>query len=204
MQERRSEAGYRVRKNTGPRHRPRAEGHDDRLSALAADLVARQVNLIVGNTPGALAAKTATSSIPIIFHSGADPIKVGLVASLNRPGGNVTGVTFLSALLEAKRLGLLHEMAPKTTIIAALVNPNFPAAMDQLRFIREAALKLGQQIYPLNASQERELEAGFAIIPEKRTDALVVAADAFLVDQRQQIVALAARYACRGFQRISC
>jgi ABC-type uncharacterized transport system substrate-binding protein len=189
-----SEAGYVEGRNVRIEYRW-AEGHSDRLPALVADLVAKQVAVIAANAPSALSAKAATSSIPIVFHIGGDPIKFGLVASLNWPGSNVTGVSSLSAEVGAKRLGLLHELVPKATVIAALVNPNFPTAADQLRYTREAAARLGRQIHVLNASLESELESGFATMAEKRVDALVVDADPFLVARREQIVALAARYA---------
>jgi putative ABC transport system substrate-binding protein len=114
-------------------------GQYDRLPGLAAELVQRQVAVIVGNTPPAMAAKTATSAIPIVFFTGADPVKLGLVASFNRPGGNATGVSFWSAALEAKRLGLLHELLPQATVIAALVDPNFLTAASQLNDLQDAA-----------------------------------------------------------------
>jgi putative ABC transport system substrate-binding protein len=125
-----------------------AEGHYDRLSALAAELVRRQVSVIVsgGGAPAVLAAKVATTTIPIVFSAGADPVGLGLVASLNRPGGNITGTFQFTSGLEGKRLSLLHELVPKVTTIAVLVNPSFSDAEDQLRDVREAAVRLGVQL----------------------------------------------------------
>jgi putative ABC transport system substrate-binding protein len=189
-----NEAGYIEGRNVTVEYRW-AEGQTDRLPGLAADLVHRRVAVIAANTPSALAAKAVTSSIPIVFNSGADPVKLGLVSSLNRPGSNVTGVMFLSHLLEAKRLGLIHELLSKTTMIAALVNPKYPAAADQVRDMREAAHILGRQIHVQNASFESELATAFANIAQQRADALVVAADPGLVAWRDKIVALAAQHA---------
>jgi ABC-type uncharacterized transport system substrate-binding protein len=172
-----------------------AEDRTDRVPALAADLVARQVAVIAANGPSARAAMAATSSIPIVFNTAADPIKLGLVLSLNRPGGNATGVSLLSAELEAKRLGLLHELVPQSTAIAALVNPNFVSPTEQLDLMRDAASKLGRQLHVVNASVDDELETGFAGIADMRADALIVATDPFLVTRQERIVALAARYA---------
>jgi putative ABC transport system substrate-binding protein len=131
-----------------------AEGQYDRLPRLAAELVQRQVTLIVttGGSASALVAKSATATIPIVFTSGIDPIETGLVASLNRPGGNVTGVSFLAGVLEAKRLELLHEVVPNVGVIALLVNPNTPRAEAQLRDAQEAAARLGIRLIVLNAS----------------------------------------------------
>jgi hypothetical protein len=137
-----------------------AEGQYDRLPRLAAELVQRQVTLIVttGGSASALAAKAATATIPIVFTSGIDPIETGLVASLNRPGGNVTGVSFLAGVLEAKRLELLHEVVPNVGVIALLVNPNTPRAEAQLRDAQEAAARLGIRLIVLNASNEPEID----------------------------------------------
>jgi putative ABC transport system substrate-binding protein len=172
-----------------------ADDQVDRLPALAADLVRRQVAVIVGNTPGALAAKAATTTIPIIFGSGTDPVKLGLVASLSRPGGNVTGVSFFANDLEAKRLGLLHELLPRATVIAALVNPNFPDAADRLRELQQAAHTIGKQMHVFNASTVGEIDTAFATLAERRPDALIVVADPFTTTRRYQIAALANRYA---------
>src|SRR5262249_56739913 len=135
---------------------------ESRLPAMVADLVKRQVAVIVTNTPAALAAKAATATIPIVFASGSDPVKLGLVTSLNRPGGNVTGVSFFSNALEAKRLGLLHELMPQASVVAALANPNFPDTADRLRELQEAAPTLGIKIQVINAATIRAIDAAFA------------------------------------------
>jgi putative tryptophan/tyrosine transport system substrate-binding protein len=141
-----------------------AAGQYDRLPALAADLVSRQVAVIVttGGEPSALAAKAATTTIPIVFNIGGDPVKLGLVARFNQPGGNATGVSLLTSELEAKRLGLLHELMPKAALIAVLVNPNFQQAETQSREVQEAARTIGQQILILKASNERDVDKAFA------------------------------------------
>jgi len=162
--------------------------------AFAAEMVHRQVAVIVGNTPPAMAAKTATSTIPIVFFSGTDPVKLGLVASFNRPGGNATGVSFWSAALEAKRLGLLHELLPQATVIAALVDPNFLTTAGQLEDLQNAARTLGKQIQVLRASTESELDNGFATLAQQRPDALIVAAAPFFTARRKQLVALTDRH----------
>jgi putative ABC transport system substrate-binding protein len=157
-------------------------------------MVRRQVAVIVGNTPPALAAKTATSTISIVFFSGTDPVKLGLVASFNRPGGNATGVSFWSAALEAKRLGLLNELLPQATVIAALVDPNFLTTAGQLEDLQNAARALGKQIQVLRASTESELDNGFATLAQQRPDALIVAAAPFFTARRKELVALAGRH----------
>jgi ABC-type uncharacterized transport system substrate-binding protein len=172
-----------------------AEGQNDRLPALAADLVRRQVAVIVCNTPAALAAKAATTTIPIVFGSGTDPVKLGLVASLARPGGNLTGVSFFSNELEAKRLGLLHELVPQAAVVSALVNPRFPDAADRLRELEESVRTLGKQLLVLKASTASEIDAAFAGFAQRRPDALIVVADPFMTARRYQIVALANRHA---------
>ena len=141
-----------------------------------------------------MAAKTATSAIPIVFFTGADPVKLGLVASFNRPGGNATGVRIWGASLEAKRLGLLHELVPQATVIAALVNPNFLTTADQLKDLQEAARALGKQLHVLQASTESELDNGFATLAQERPDALIVAAAPFFTARRKELVALADRH----------
>jgi putative tryptophan/tyrosine transport system substrate-binding protein len=188
------EAGYVEGQNVAIEFRW-SEDHDDRLPTLAADLVRRQVAVIVANTPGALAAKVATTTIPIVFSSGSDPVKLGLVASLSRPGGNVTGVSFFANDLEAKRLGLLHELVPRATVIAVLANPNFPDTADQLRELQDAAGTLGKQLQVLNANTGSEIDAALAALAQRRPDALIVMANTFMTARRYQIVALAARYA---------
>jgi putative tryptophan/tyrosine transport system substrate-binding protein len=174
-----------------------AEGQYDRLPAFAADLVRRQVAVIlaVGSVPSPLAAKAATSTIPIVFVVGGDPIKFGLVTSLSRPGGNVTGVTVMSGTLTAKRLELLRELVPKTGVIACLVNPSSPEAQAQLADIQAAAHTIGQEILTLNAANESEIDAAFAKVVEQRVGALLVGNDALFVLRREQIVTLAARHA---------
>jgi len=172
-----------------------AEHQASRLPAMVADLVKRQVAVIVANTPAALAAKAATTSIPIVFASGADPVKLGLVASLNRPGGNVTGVSFFANALEAKRLGLLHELIPQATVVVALANPNFPDTADRLRELQEAAPTLGVQIQVVNAATTSEIDAAFASFAQRRPDALIVVTDPFMTARRYQLSALAMRHA---------
>jgi putative tryptophan/tyrosine transport system substrate-binding protein len=173
-----------------------AEGHYDRLPALAADLVHRQVAAILaGANAAALAAKTATSTIPIVFAIGGDPVKLGLVASLNRPGANLTGVSFFANQLETKRLGLLHELVPQADEVAVLINPSQPAAQEQSNEVMEAARVLGIRVHILNARSEGDFDAAFAMIVQKRFGALLVAADPFFSSRRDQLVSLAARHA---------
>jgi putative ABC transport system substrate-binding protein len=189
-----SETGYVEGRNVAIEYRW-AEGQYDRLPEMAADLVHRQVTVIVtsGGTVTALAAKAATTTIPIVFSTGGDPIQDGLVASLNRPGGNLTGVNIFAGVMEAKRLGLLHELVATTTI-AVLFNPNNPVtASTQLNDIQEAARILGQHVNILRASTERDIEAAFATLAQLRAGALLVGSDPFFYSQRDQIVALAAR-----------
>jgi putative ABC transport system substrate-binding protein len=162
---------------------------------MAAELVQRQVAAIVTNTGGALAAKVLTRTIPIVFLVGNDPVKLGLVTSLSRPGGNITGVNFFSQELEAKRLGLLRGLVPKAKVVAVLVNPSRPDALDQLRIVQESASTLGLRINVFNASTERDIDTGFAILAQQGVDALVVTADPILLSLSTQIIALAARYA---------
>jgi ABC-type uncharacterized transport system substrate-binding protein len=174
-----------------------AEGQYDRLPALASDLVHRQVAVIVASGPpiGVLAAKQASATIPIVFSVGTDPVEFGLVASLNRPGGNITGVYQFTAGLEAKRLGLLHEMVPKATAIAALVNPNYAAAENQLRDLEVSATRLGVQLVVVRANAEDEFNAAFSTIVQQKAGALLVCASPFFNARRQQLVLLAARHA---------
>jgi putative ABC transport system substrate-binding protein len=170
------------------------DGQYDGLPALMADLVRRRVAVIVTSvvTQAAITAKAATATIPIVFAVGQDPVKLGLVASLARPGGNVTGVNFFTQESVAKRLGLLHELVPKAARVAVLVNPANPAVAETtLREVQEAARTIGLQIHVLNASTSREIEAAFATIAHERPDALFVAGDAFLASRRVQIVTLA-------------
>jgi putative ABC transport system substrate-binding protein len=174
-----------------------AEGLYDRLPALAADLVSRHVAVIVaiGGAPATVAAKAATSTIPIVFNMTADPLELGIVASLNRPGGNVTGVTMLGVELEAKRLELLHELVPTSALIGILVNPNNPQAKTQSREVQAAAPAIRQHVLILSASTERELETAFATLVQERAGALLVAADTFFTSQPALLVALTARHA---------
>jgi putative ABC transport system substrate-binding protein len=174
-----------------------AESHDDRLLEMAADLVRRQVAVIVatGGGASALAAKAATTTIPIVFSSATDPVELGLVVSLNRPGGNATGVHVMTNSLEAKRLGLLHELLPNAATISILVNPGTPGADSQLTEAETAAQALARKIHVLRAHNEPELDRAFATLVEGHADALLVAADPFFNAHRQQIVTLAARYA---------
>ena len=173
-----------------------AENHVDRLPALAAELVSRQVAVIlaVGGVPPAQSAKAATSNIPVVFIIGGDPVKLGLVASLNRPGGNVTGVTILSGALTAKRLELLRELRPQANV-AYLVNPSSPEAETQLADIREAARTTGKDLRLLNVSNDNDLHAAFATMVREQIGGFLVANDAFFVGRREQIVAMAARHA---------
>jgi putative tryptophan/tyrosine transport system substrate-binding protein len=169
-----------------------AGGNYSRLPALAADLVSRQVAAIVaaGGEPSGLAAKSATAAIPIVFGIGGDPVRLGLVESFNRPGGNATGVTLLTNLMEPKRLGLLRELIPGVPVIGVLLNPNFV----QLQQIEEAARSIDQRITVANVSTDEELEAAFAAFASERIGALLVAADPYFDTRREQIVGLAARY----------
>jgi ABC-type uncharacterized transport system substrate-binding protein len=174
------------------------EGQFDRLSALMADLVRRRVAVIA--TPAgnyaAQVAKAATTTIPIVFGVSEDPVKLGLVASLARPGGNLTGINFFTTELAAKRLALLHELVPNAVRVAVLVNPaNAPATESTLRDVPEAARAIGLQIQILNASTRSEIETAFATLVRERADALFVAADIFLVSRRVQFATLAMRYA---------
>ena len=174
-----------------------AEGRYDRLPALLASLVDIRVAVIAaaGGQAVPLAAKAATSTIPIVFVSGEDPVKHGLVASLNRPGGSATGVSMFLSEMEAKRLALLHELVPTGTITGVIVNPSSPSIDTQLREINSAARALGRQIQIVNATNERELDAAFASLAQSKAGALVIAANAYFTSRRDQIVALAAQHA---------
>ena len=188
------EAGFVEGENVAIEYRW-AEGQYDRLRALVADLVDRKVAVIAANSPSALAAKTATTTIPIVFTTGDDPVNLGLVASLSRPMGNVTGVTFFGGALVAKQLELLHELIPQATVISVLVNPNFPGTAFQLRDVQEAARTLGHPMHVLNASTGSEINTAFATIAQQRTDALLVAGDPFFLSRLSQFITLAARHA---------
>ncbi len=171
-----------------------AEGHYDRVPKLAAELVERKINVLAAfSPPAALAAKAATASIPIVIVSGDDPVKLGLIASLNRPGGNVTGVSLLTVALGAKRHELLHDLMPAATVIGVLVNPDSPNAEPDIDDARRAARVLGWQIAVVNATTEHEFDAAFATLLEQRVAALVVGNDQFFNSRRERILALAER-----------
>jgi putative ABC transport system substrate-binding protein len=188
------ETGYTENKNVAIEYRW-AENQYDRLPELAADLVRRRVAVIAatGGAQAALAAKAATSSIPIVFTTGSDPVRAGLVPSLNRPGGNVTGISFLTDALAAKRLGLLREIIRAPAAVAVLINPEGPDAQSQLKDVRSASHAIGQSIDIVMASTQGEINSAFAKISQNHAEALIVGADPFFNDRRQQIVALAAR-----------
>ena len=174
-----------------------ASGHYNELQTLASDLVRRHAVAIAatGGSISAQAAKAATATIPIVFNVGEDPIKLGLVASFNRPGGNITGVNTLSPALESKRLGLLRELVPQAAIVAVLLNPSNPDADLQRRDIQAAATAIGQDLRTFDVRNESDIETAFAALVRQRADALLVGSDVFLTNRREQIVALAARYA---------
>jgi putative ABC transport system substrate-binding protein len=190
-----SETGYVEGQNLTIEYRW-AEGRYDRLPALAADLVGRKVDVIVAasGTPGAHAAKNATSTIPIVFVSNEDPVGDGLVASLARPGGNLTGVSLLTVELHAKRFELISELVPQAKVIALLVNLSVPTTVHMMPAVQEAARATGVQLHILNASTESEIDAAFASLVQQQAGALVVSADPFFWVRREQIVALAARH----------
>jgi putative ABC transport system substrate-binding protein len=173
-----------------------ADGKYDRLPAMAADLVGQRVTLIVasGAEPAAFAAKAVTATIPIVMTMGSDPVKEGLVASLNRPGANATGVTVYSFNMESKRLGLLHEAVPAAKTIAVLVNPASPGAESQTREVQEAAPDLGVEVVIFNAHDVDEFESLFAAMAERKVAALLVTGDPSFNNQRGRLIALAARY----------
>ena len=188
------EAGYVEGRNVAIEFRW-SQNENDRLPELAADLVRRRVAVIAapGSTPAALAAKAATTTIPIVFGGGAAPVQVGLVASLNRPGGNLTGVTSMSGEIGAKRLGLLHELLPRAARFAVLVNPNNPIVETMTTDLQAATVAIGRQIDILTASTNREIDMAFATLVQKRADALLVTPDTFFINRRVQLVTLAAR-----------
>jgi putative ABC transport system substrate-binding protein len=186
------ETGYVEGQNVAIEYRS-AEGQTDRLPLLVADLLRRQVALIVGNTSAALAAKAATTTVPIVFASGGDPVKLGLVASLNRPGGNVTGVSFISLELGTKHLGLLRELRPGAARIAVLVDPKSPTTEPFVSQVQAAASVIGQQIEVLYVSSDREIETALTTLVQ-RADALLVGGGGLMYSRREQIVALAARH----------
>jgi putative ABC transport system substrate-binding protein len=173
-----------------------ADGHYDRLPILASELVTRQVALIAatGDVLSPLAAKGATSTLPIVFVIGGDPVRFNLVASFNRPGGNITGVSLITDALGAKRLGLLQDLVPNAAVIGLLVNPDNPNAESVRKDVQEAAHITGQQIYVVNATNERDFEPAFAALVQQRAGGLLLASDPFFLGQREQLVALSARH----------
>ena len=190
------ETGYAEGRNVAIEFRW-AEGQHKRLPALAADLVGREVAVIVapGGAPAALAAKSATTTIPIVFEMGADPIAIGLVSSLSRPGGNLTGVTSLSVEVTPKRLEFLHETIPTTDVFAVLINPTSPTADSQSRNLQTFARDLGLQLHILQASSERDFDNVFATWPQLRAAGLVFASDTLFGTHGEQLAALAVRHA---------
>jgi ABC-type uncharacterized transport system substrate-binding protein len=174
-----------------------AEGHYDRVPTLAADLIRRGVAVIAatGGVSSVLAAKAATTSIPIVFANGSDPVKFGVVERLNRPGGNITGATFFNNALGPKRLQVLRDVAPKATVIALLVNPSNPNTEFDANEIESAARSFGVRILRVNAASEREFDRAFATMAEQGVGALIVNADAFFYARRDQLIELAARLA---------
>jgi putative ABC transport system substrate-binding protein len=189
-----SEAGYIEGRNVLVEYRW-AEGRYERLAALAADLVRRQVAVIAVNTPAAAVAKAATTTIPIVFQTGLDPVAVGLVASLNRPGGNLTGVTSLNVELGPKRLELLREVVSTATAMALLVNPTNPNAGAQSRELQAAARTLGLTLHVLHARTEHDFDSVFASVRELRAGALVIGTDGLFIGRSKQLAALTVRHA---------
>ena len=192
------EAGYIEGQNVAIEYRW-AEGHYDRLPALAADLVRRQVTVITagGNSPTQVA-KKATATIPIVFTSGADPVRSGLVASLSRPDGNLTGVSMIAAEMAVKRLELTRELLPRVGAVAMIVNPNFAGAETEMAEVEAAGRVLGLRTKRLAASSESDLDAAFATIGQQGVDAVMVGTDGFFINQRDKIAALATRYGVAG------
>jgi putative ABC transport system substrate-binding protein len=189
-----SEAGYVEGRNVAIEYRW-AEDQYDRLPALAADLVRAQVAVIAANTPAALPAKAATTTIPIVFLTAANPVEAGLVASLNRPGGNLTGVSVLNVELGPKRLELLHELVPSASIVALLINPTHPAAETLSKDLHAAARTLGLELLVLHASTQHDFDTVFATLAQVRAGALVIGADPFFTSQSEQLAALTVHHA---------
>jgi putative ABC transport system substrate-binding protein len=190
-----NEAGFVEGKNVAIEYRW-ADNQEDRLPELAADLVRRQVAAIVGaGTPAAQASKAATRTTPVVFLSGADPVRIGLVLRLNRPGGNITGVVFTVVALAAKLLGMLTELVPTATVIAVLRDPNGPDVEGESRDLEEAGRAIGRQILMVNAANEREFHAAFAKVVQAGAGGLLMGAGPFFLSQRRQLVALAGRHA---------
>jgi putative ABC transport system substrate-binding protein len=197
------DTGYIERENVAIEYRW-AKGDYERLPALASELAKLGVNVVVavGGAPSALAAKAATATIPVVFLIGDDPAKIGLVTSFNRPGGNLTGATFVTTDLGAKRLGLLYELVPNAGVSAFLLNPNFQEAAPQAETMQAAAHSLGRRLLVLRASTEREIASSFATLSRERVGALVVQNDPFFDSQRNQLVAIAARNAIPAIYHI--
>jgi putative ABC transport system substrate-binding protein len=187
------EAGFVEGQNVAIEYRS-DEGQASRLPLLVADLLRRQVALLVGNTPSALAAKAANTTVPIVFTTGGDPVRDGLVTSLNRPGGNVTGVSFMSTLIGTKQLGVLRELLPGAAHIAVLADPNWPLTERYVSEVRAAASAIGQQIEVLDVSSDREIETAFTTLIQRGADALLCGVGGFLLSKQDRIVALAARH----------
>jgi ABC-type uncharacterized transport system substrate-binding protein len=188
------EAGFVEGQNVAIEFRS-ADNQLDRLPALVADLIRQPVAVIVGNTDAALAAKAATTTVPIIFASGSDPVRDGLVASLNRPGGNVTGLVYFAAVLGAKRLELLRQLVPGATTIAVLVNPNTPLTEAERKDVQAAAQAIGQQLIIFDISSDRDIETAFAAFVQRGAGALLVGTGGFLNSNRERIAAIANRHA---------
>jgi len=190
------DAGYIEGRNVAIYFRS-ADGQTDRLVTLAGDIVGRRVAVIVttGGGAAAIAAYAATTTIPIVFVNGVDPVNAGLAMSFNRPGGNATGVYILQQVMEGKRLGLLHGLVPTAPLIAVLLNPTNANFQSQLRGVQDAARDLGQQVSILSASNERDIDAAFATVTQSRAGALLVGSDPFFNNERDQVIALAARHA---------
>jgi putative ABC transport system substrate-binding protein len=188
------EAGFVESQNVTVEYRS-AEGQADRLRVLVAELARRPVAVIVGNNAAALAAQAATKTVPIVFASGGDPVRDGLVASLSRPGGNITGVSFLGGTLGAKRLDLLRQFVPKASRIAVLTHPNTPEGVRETRDVQVAAESMGQTLNVVEVNSERDFESAFATLVQRGVDALFSGTGAFLFANRQRVIALAARHA---------
>lgn len=189
-----TEAGYTEGKNVVIEQRW-ADNQLDKLPDLAADLVRRQAAVIVGNGPAVGAARSAAATTPIVFVIGGDPVAQGLVSSLNRPGGNLTGITFFGNRLGAKRLGILRELVPQTNVIAALVDPGFPEAVDELRDVEEAGSTIGKKIVPLKAENERDFDAAFTSMVQAGAGALVIIGSPLFTSNSRTLITLSARHA---------
>jgi putative ABC transport system substrate-binding protein len=192
------EAGYVEGQNVAIEYRW-AEGHYERLPALAADLVRRQVTVITaGGAVAARAAKEATATIPVVFTSGADPVASGLVKSLSRPGGNLTGVSLLAAEMATKRLELIRDLLPKARTVAMMINPTFPGAESEMAEVEAAGRTIGLQIHSARATSPSDIDAALAAFNQLRVDAFIVGADGYFITRRDQLATLGARYAIPG------